>query len=85
MDATFMNSENSKTSKPHRLLLSLADEISSKKSVKYVALSNLSMYYTWKNIKKSYKNNKFKISVLTWNENFDLPDGCYSVSDIDKT
>ena len=85
MDPIFMNYENSKASKPHRLLLSLADKISSKKSVRYVALSNLSMYYTWKNIKKSSKNNKFKISVLTWNENFDLPDGCYSVSDIDKT
>ena len=39
-------------------------------------------YYTWKNIKKSYKNNKFKISAPTWNEKFDLPDGSYSVLDI---
>ena len=47
-----------------------------------VALSNLSIYYTWKNIKKSYKNNKFKISTLKWNEEFELLDGSYFVSDI---
>ena len=49
---------------------------------KYLALSNFSIYYTWKNIKKSYKNNKFKISAPLWNEGFKLPDGSYSVSDI---
>ena len=53
MDTIFMNSKNSKTSEPHRLLLNLADKIDLKRSDKYVALSNLSMYYTWKNIKKS--------------------------------
>ena len=62
MDTISMNSENSKTADPHRLLLNLTDKISLKRSDKYVALSNLSMYYTWTNIKKSYKNNKFKIS-----------------------
>ena len=77
-----MNSENRKTSKAHRLLLNLSDKINLKRSDKYVALSNLSIYYTWKNIKKSYKNDKFKISALTWNEEFELPDGSYSVSDI---
>ena len=77
-----MNSKNSKTSDPHRLLLNLTDKINLKRSDKYVALSNLSIYYTWKNIKKSYKNNKFKISAPTWNEEFELPDGSYSVSDI---
>ena len=55
-----MNSENSKTSDPHRLLLSLTDKINLKRNDKFVASSNLSIYYTWKNIKKSYKNNKFK-------------------------
>ena len=55
-----MNSENSKTPDPHRLLLNLLDQINSKRSDKYVALSNLSIYYTWENIKKSYKNNKIK-------------------------
>ena len=53
-----------------------------KRKNKYVALSNLNIYHAWKNIKKSYKNNKFKISVPTWNEEFELPDGSYSISDI---
>ena len=60
-----MNSRNSKTSDPHRLLLNLSHKINLKRSDKYVALSNLSIYYTWKNIKKSYKNNKFKILAPT--------------------
>ena len=63
-----MNSKNSKISDPHRLLLNLADKINLKRRDKYIALSNHSIYYTWKNIKKSYKNNKFKRSVPTWNE-----------------
>ena len=74
-----MNSENSKTSDAHRLLLNLSDKINLKRSDKYVYLSNLSIYYTWKNIKKSYKNNKFKILTPTWNEKFELPDGSYSI------
>ena len=82
MDIIFKNSENSKTSDPHRLLLNLTDNINLKRSDKYVALSNLSIYYTWKNIKMFYKNNKFKISATTWNEEFELPDESYSVSDI---
>ena len=77
-----MNFENSKTSDPHKLLLNLADKINLKRTDKYVALSNLGIYYTWKNIKKSYKKNKFKISAPTWNEKFELPDDSYSVSDI---
>ena len=77
-----MNSKNSKTSDSHRLLLNLTDKINLKRSDKYVTLSNLSVYYTWKNIIKSYKNNKSKISALTWNKEFDLPDGSYFVSDI---
>ena len=63
MDTIFVNSENSKTSGPHRLLLNLSDKLSLKRSDKYIALSNLSIYYTWKNIKKSDKNNKFKTSA----------------------
>ena len=77
-----MNSKNSKTSDPHRLLLNLTDKIDLRRKDKYIALSNLSIYYTWKNIKKSYKNNKFKIPAPTWNEEFELPDGSYSISDI---
>ena len=73
---------NSKTFDPHRLLLNLLDKINLKRSDKYVALWNLSIYYTWKNMKKSYKNNKRKISAQTWNEEFELPDGSYSAADI---
>ena len=60
-----MNSENSKTSDPYRLLLNLTEKIDLRRKDQYIALSNLSIYYTWKNIKKSYKNNKFKISAPT--------------------
>ena len=57
-----MNSENNKLSEPQKLLLNLADKINLKGNDKQVALSNRSMNYTWKKIKNSYKNNKFKIS-----------------------
>ena len=80
MNTVFINSENSKTSDALRLPLNLTDKIDLRRKDKYIALSNLSIYYTWKNIKKSYKNNKFKISAPTWNEEFELPDGSYSVS-----
>ena len=82
MNIIFMNSENSKTSDPHRLLLKLTDKIDIRRKGNYIALSSLSIYYTWKNIKKSYKNKKFKISATAWSEEFDLPDGSYSISDI---
>ena len=62
-----MNSENDKISDSHRLLLNLTDKVDLRRKDKCIALSNLSIYYTWKNIKKSYKNNKFKISAPTWN------------------
>ena len=75
-----MNSGNSKTSDFHKLFRNLSCKIILNRGDKYVALSNLSIYYTWKNIKKSYKNNKFKISAPPWNETFDLPDGSYSVT-----
>ena len=71
MDTIFMNSENSKTSDPHRALLNLANKINLNRSDKYIALLNLSIYYIWKNIKKSYKNDKFKISAQTQNEEFE--------------
>ena len=84
MDTTFMNSKNSGTSDPRRLLLNLTDKINLKRSDKYVVLSNLSIYYIWKNIKMSCKNNEFKISATTWNEQFKLPDELYSASDIQE-
>ena len=82
MDIIFMNYGNSNTSNPHRLLLNLSDKINLKRSDKYVPISNLSIYCAWKIIKNSYKNNRFKISALTWNEKFELPDESYSVSNI---
>ena len=77
-----MNSENSRTSEYHVLVLKLTDKLDLRRGQKTVALSNLSIYYTWKNINSSYNNNKFKISAPTWSEEFELPDGSYSISDI---
>ena len=81
MITIFMNSENSRTSEYHVLLLKLTDKLDLRRGKKLVALSNLSIYYTWKNIKSSYNNNKLKISAPTWSEEFELPDGSYSVSE----
>ena len=82
MDTIFINSENSRTLKPHILTSKLANKLNLRFDEKVTALSNLSIYYTWKNIKSSYNNNKFKISARTWNDEFELPDGSYSLSDI---
>ena len=78
-----MNSENSKTSMSHVLKLKLASKLDLRIGEKVIALSNLSIYYTWKNIKSLYNSNKFKISAPTWNDKFKLADGSYSVSDIE--
>ena len=77
-----MNTENSKTNEPHRFKLDLTDKINLKNPNKNMALANLSIYYTSKKIKSKYNNNKFKISAPTWNNTFDLPDGFYSIADI---
>ena len=77
-----MNTENSKMPEPHRFRLDLTNKLNLKNPKKNMALGNLSIYYTWKNIKTEYNNNKFKISAPTWNETFDLPDGSYSIADI---
>ena len=77
-----MNSENSKTSEPHILKLKLTDKLDLKVDQKVIALWNISIYYTWNSIRSSYNNNKFKISAPTWIEEFTLPDGSYSISDI---
>ena len=82
MDTIVMNSENSRTPEYHVLTLKLTDKLDPRRGQKAVALSNFSIYYTCKNIKSSYNNNKFKISAPTWSEEFELPDGSYSVSDI---
>ena len=77
-----MNTENSKISEPHKSKLDSADKLNLKNPHKNIALVNLSIYYTWKNIKTEYNNNKFEIFAPTWNETFDLPDGSYTINDI---
>ena len=77
-----MNTENSKTSKPHVSIIKLTNQLDLGFGEKVIALSNRSVYYTWKNIKSSYNSNKFKISAPTWNDEIELPDGSYSISDI---
>ena len=77
-----MNSQNSKTSQPHVLILKLANKLDLRKDEKVIALANLSIYYAWKNMKSSYNNNKFEISAPTQNDKVELPDGSCSVSDI---
>ena len=84
MDTIFTNSENSKTSEPYVLIVKLTDKLDLRIGEKTIASSNLSIYYTLKNIKTSYNNNKFKISAPTWNDKFQLPDRSYSVSDIQE-
>ena len=77
-----MNSENSKNSESHVLILKFTNKLDLRIGEKTIALSNLSIYYTWKKIKSSYNKNKFKRSAPTWNDKFELPDGSCSVSDI---
>ena len=77
-----MNMENSKPNEPHKYVLNLSQRLDLRSLNKNVALQNLSIYYTWKNIRKQYKNNKPKIIAPMWNDKFELPDGFYSVSDI---
>ena len=82
MDTIFMNSGKSKLSKPHILTLKHINKLNLRLGEKVIALLNLSIYHTWKNIKSSHNNNKFKISAPTWNDEFELPDGSYSISNI---
>ena len=77
-----MNSENSKNSEPHILMLKLTDKLEWTRGEKSIVLSNLSIYYTWKNIKHSHNNNKSRISAPSSNNKFELPDGSNFVSDI---
>ena len=82
METTFMNTENSKTNEPHRFKLDFTDKLNLKNPRKNMALVNLSIYYTWKNIKSKYNNNKFEICALTWNDIFDLLDCSHPIADI---
>ena len=79
METFFMNTKSSKTSEPHRFKYNLIDKLDLKNLNKNMALASLSIYYTWKNVKLIYNNNKFKISAPTWNDTFDLPDGSYNI------
>ena len=82
METFFMNNKNSKTNESNRFKYDLIDMLDLKNPNKNMALVNLSICYTWKNVKSDYNNNKFKISAPTWKETFDLPDGSYNISEI---
>ena len=82
MKTIFMNTENSKTNEPHTFVLNFSQRLDLRSSNKHVTLQNLSIDYTWKDIRKQYKNNKPKIIAQTWNDKFELSGGFYSVSDI---
>ena len=79
METFFMNTKNSKNSEPHRLKYNLINKLDLKNRNKNMALANLSIYCTWKNVKSIYKNSKFKISAPNWNKTFDFPDGSYNI------
>ena len=83
MEAIFTNTKNSKTNESNKFIYQFTDKLNLKSpNNKNIGLVNLSIYYTWKNIKSAYNNNKFKISASTWNDEFDLPDSSYSIEDI---
>ena len=75
-----MNTANSKTKHSNKLIYNFTDKLNFKNTNKNIALANLSIYYTWKNVKSDYNNNKFKISAPTWNDTFDVPDCSYSIA-----
>ena len=77
-----MNTLNSKTNESNKFVYQFTDKLNLKNPNKNMALADLSIYFTWKNIKSEYNSNNFKISAPTWNDTFDLTDGSYSVSDL---
>ena len=77
-----MNTLNSKINESNEFIFQFTDKLNLKSPNKNMALDNLSIYFIWENIKSKYNNSKFKISAPTWNDEFNLPDGYYSVSDI---
>ena len=81
MDTIFINTENDKTNEPHRFRLYFTNKLDLKRN-KPISLANLSIYYTWENIKSKYNNDKFKIPSPTWSDTLDLPDGSYGISNI---
>ena len=78
-----MNTRNSKTNESNKFIYQFTDKLNLKTpNNKNIGLVNLSIYFTWKNVKSEYNNKKFKISAPTWNDTFDLPDGSYSIDNI---
>ena len=75
-----MNTANSKTKHSNKFVYNFNDKLNLKNPNKNIALANLSIYYTWKNVKSDYNINKFKISAATWNDTLDVPDGSYSIA-----
>ena len=82
METVFMNTENSNTNESNKFFNEFADKRNLKNPNRNIALTNLTIYYTWKNITFTYTNNKFKISAATCNDEFDLPEGSCYISDI---
>ena len=82
METILVTTENSKTNKQHKFILNLSQRLDLRSSDKYIALQKLSIHFSWKNIKHQFKNNKLKIIAPTWNDEFQLPDGSYSMSDV---
>ena len=82
MEKIFMDTENSKTNEPHKFVFNFSQRLDLKGPNKHAALQNLSVSYTWKNMRQQYKNNKLKLIAPTWNDEFELPDGFYSLSEI---
>ena len=82
METLFMNTENSKTNKSHKFDFKSLQRLDLRCSNKHIALQNLTIFQTQKNIRKRYKNKILKTIATTWNNEFELPDGSYSVSDI---
>ena len=82
METFFMKSKNSKTSQSYKFKYDLIDKLDLRNPNKNMALANLSIYYTWKNVKSTYNNIRFKKSAPTWNGTFDLPDESYNISEI---
>ena len=81
MENIFMNTRNSKTSQSNKFRLYFTNKLDLRGNRK-ISLVNLSIHHTWQNIKDEYKNNRFEIIGQTWDETFDLPDGSYTVADI---
>ena len=82
MDTIFMNTLKGKTNESNRFIYQFIDELNLKNPNKNIALANLSIYYTWRDIKSEYNNNKFKRHAPTWNDELNLPDGSYNIEQI---